>query len=154
MSQSWVVVLSGDVIREALEGWRGLAAVMLRVIAAQGVGLLGLVGSTAGGGERENREVLANNLGKRWEKTENSAGKCKCPFNKPLDNPAPAQFVCAEALTQDPRTQHLSCNSTVTLLPGRRDLNLLVSTEIKWREDKRSEVERSSRDHCRHCTFL
>lgn len=68
MSQSWVVALSGGAIREALEGWRGLAAVMLRARAAHGVRLLGLLGSTAGGGEKENRELLANNLGKRWEK--------------------------------------------------------------------------------------
>lgn len=29
-----------------------------------------------------------------------------------MDHPAPGQFVCAGALTQDPRTQHPSCSSS------------------------------------------
>lgn len=78
-------------IREGLEGRRGSAAVMRNVRAAHGARL---VGSTARGGERENGELVANNLGKRWEKTENSAGKCEQSFKKPLDNPAPGRFVC------------------------------------------------------------
>lgn len=52
-------------IREGLEGRRGSAAVMRNVRAAHGARL---VGSTARGGERENGELVANNLGKRWEK--------------------------------------------------------------------------------------
>lgn len=95
-------------IREGLEGRQGSAAVMRNVRAAHSARLLG---STARGEERENGELVANNLGKRWEKKQKTVQE---NVSSHLRNHWITQRqvgLRAGALTQDPRTQHPFCSS-------------------------------------------